>query len=199
MNMRFFLGICAAIVLASLHLAVAYAILHPKVSPEYARHFVARTSSDWHVTHYHSTPEDGIEFSRRGWPDFVKSSYGISADSSSGRWTDTRLGLNAGFEFDQPFQGRQCVVLSAMPSDAMRGHSAKLAFGTEEVVINFGRERGFRPYFVDFDLPSPATKLSFKFPRAFPRLAADNPRQYGIGLERLQIVAQPCALVAAVR
>ena len=84
-------------------------MLHPKVTREYRAYYIDRTSQDWRVKKYYSTPENGIDLAKPGWPDFVAYSFGIARDTSVGAWTDTRLGLKAGFELNQPFTGHVCV------------------------------------------------------------------------------------------
>ena len=71
-------GIIAVVALVALHLTALFALLHPKVSREYRAFYMDRVSSDWHAKHYESTPEQGIDFSTVGWPDFVEYSFGIS-------------------------------------------------------------------------------------------------------------------------
>jgi hypothetical protein len=192
-RMRLATNIIALAALASIHLAALSALLNPRVSREYKAYYIDKTSLDWHVQHYHSTPEEGIEFSRPGWPDFVEYSFGISKPENFGRWTDTRLGLRAGFEFNRSFNGTVCVVLNAVPSDAMRDRHVTLAFGDHEKDIFFGQDHISRPYVIEFALSSSAERLELRFPAPLPRASQANRRQVGVGLQTMRIFSEPCS------
>jgi Domain of unknown function (DUF7024) len=191
--MRFAIGIIAVLALVGLHLAALFALLHPKISPEYKAFYVDRVTTDWHVQYYRSTPEDGIDFTRAGWPDFVKKSFGISTRDTFGRWTDTRLGLTSGFEFNRVFSGPLCVAISAKPSDSMRSRPVTLAFGDQKRDITLGKDNDIRNYAIDFQLPSPSNRLEIIFPGRLPRASRTDPRQAGVGLNRIRIFSQSCS------
>ena len=191
--MRFAFGILVVVALIGLHLAALFALLHPHVSPEYRAYYMDRVSTDWHVQQYPATPEQGIDLARPGWPEFVRSSFGISKQQSFGRWTDTQLGPQAGFEFNRSFTGPVCVVFNAKPSDSVRLHHVALKFGDQEKDIYFGQDQEIRPYLVDFDLPAPATRLALLFPRPLPRTSYSDPRQMGVGITRIRIFSQRCS------
>jgi hypothetical protein len=195
--MRIAFGIIVLIALLGLHLAALYALLHPKVSREYRAHYIDRISSDWRAQHYHSTPEEGIDLARQGWPDFVEYSFGVLSPGPFGRWTDTRMGLKSGFHFNRTFSGPVCVVLDAMPSDSMRSQQVTLAFGDQEKEFSFGRDEKIRPYLVDFGLPRPETVLALRFPKPLPRASPGNPHQVGVALNRIRIFSQPCSAIAS--
>lgn len=193
--MRLSLIILVAIALIGLHLAAFWAVLHPKVTREYRAYYMDRTSRDWRVKRYHSTPEEGIDLTKGGWPDFVAYSFGIARDPTVGAWTDTRLGLKAGFEFNQPFTGQVCVILNATPSSSMTNSHLLLAFGDQQKEIAFGTDQSVRPYAVEFELPHPATRLQLLFPKPLPRMAHTDARQLGVGLSRIRFLSQACSAV----
>jgi hypothetical protein len=194
--MRTSLGVVLVIALLGLHLAAFYAMLHPKVSREYRAYYIEKTSTDWHVKHYHSTPEDGIDLSKSGWPDFVEQSYGILIPESFGRWTDTRMGLRSGFRFNQQFSGTVCVEIKAMPSNSMRSQRVTLAFGDQGKDISLGPDEKIQAYLVDFELPHAADTLELRFSKALPRASHSNPRQVGVALNRVRILSKPCSMAA---
>lgn len=194
--MRLAIGITAVVTLAGLHLAALYALLHPKVSREYRAHYIDKVTMDWHPQHYPSTPEEGIDLSKPGWPDFVEYSFGISNAEKFGSWTDTRMGLKSGFEFNRSFIGPVCVVLNAMPADSMRSRRVPLEFGDQQKEIAFEQDQSIRSYFADFDLTSPATRLALHFPKPLPSGSHENPRQVGVALNRIRIFSQPCAALS---
>ena len=76
------------VLLLGVELTAVYAVLHPKVSPEYKAYYIDRTTSDWRPPHYRASPDQGIAFLREGWPDFVSSTAGFSRFEEWGRWTD---------------------------------------------------------------------------------------------------------------
>jgi hypothetical protein len=191
--MRLAIGIIAIVGLVALHLAALFALLHPNVSREYRAHYMERTSTDWHVQHYPSTPEEGIDLARPGWPDFVEYSYGISKVVGEGRWTDTQLGLRSGFQLKRSFSGPACVVLNATPLDSARVQDVTLAFGDQTKKISFAQSREFQPYEVDFNLTRPASRLELRFPKPLPRVDRNNPRQFGVELNKVQIFSQSCS------
>jgi hypothetical protein len=174
------------------HLAALYAILHPHVSRRYRAYFIDRTSSDWAITQYHSTPEEGIVLSRAGLPDFVDYSYGISVAENWGRWTDTSLGLRAGFQLKESFSGPVCVAFEAGVTPAMLGRQVVLEFGDQRKPMVFGRNE-LHPYAVDFDLDKPADSFEFLFPDHMPPASEADGRQLGIGLARVRILSHACA------
>jgi hypothetical protein len=197
--MRLSLMILVTVVLIGLHLAVCWAVLHPKVTREYKAYYIDRTSRDWRVTKYHSTPEDGIDLTKPGWPEFVAYSFGLARDASVGAWTDTRLGLKAGFEFNQPFAGQVCVLLNAIPSSSMTNRRVPLVFGDQQQEIAFGADQSVRLYAIHFELPHPATRLQLLFPKPLPRMGHTDARQLGVGLARIRLLPQPCSGVSDLR
>jgi len=192
--MRVALGILTVALLSGLHLAVLFALLHPQVSREYRAHYIDRTSSDWDTQHYFATPQVGIDLTRPGWPSFVDYSFGISRSQSFGRWTDTQLGLEAGFQFNRSFSGPVCLLLNAMPSDIMRGRSLTLVFGMQEKAILLSPDGKMRTYITQFDLPSPSTRLELRFTNRLPKVNDPSPRELGVELETLRIQELRCPI-----
>jgi hypothetical protein len=192
---RLILSIIASIVLIGLHLAAFFALGHPTVTREYRSHYVDQTSQDWRIKHYLSTPEQGIDMSKPGWPDFVTYSFGISRDRNLDSWTDTRRGLKAGFEFNRAFSGQVCVVLNATPSDALRNRAVTIAFGDQRRDVHFGQEQTAQAITIEFALPKPSTRFELLFPKRFPRVGHTDSRQLGMSLNRIRFFSQPCTVV----
>jgi hypothetical protein len=192
---RLILSISALIALVSLHLAAFSALLHPKVSREYRSYYIDQTSQDWRVKHYPSTPEEGIDLTKPGWPDFVAYSFGISRSDNLGSWTDTRRSLKAGFEFNQSFSGPMCVVFNAAPSKALLERRITIAFGDQRSQIQLGRDETVQQYAVEFELPRPTARLELLFPKRLPRVGHTDSRQLGIGLTKIRFFSQPCIAV----
>lgn len=194
--MRLSLLILVAIALTGLHLAAFWAVLHPRVTREYRAYYIDRTSRDWRVKKYPATPEEGIDLTKEGWPDFVAYSFGLARDPSIGAWTDTRLGLKAGFEFNQPFTGHVCVIVDAMPSSSIENRRVPLALGDQQKDISFGTDQTVRPYPIDFELDRPATRLQLLFSKPLPRMGHTDARQLGVALSRIRFRPQACSAVS---
>ena len=193
--MRLTLGLIAIVALAGLHIAALFALLHPRVSREYRAYYVDKVSTDWRVQRYQSSVEEGIDFVKPGWPYFVDYSFGILGVEPTGRWTDTRLGLRAGFEFVHSFSGPMCVVVDASPFDSMRSRKVGVAFGDQKKEISFGPDESPHMFLIDFDLPSPTNTLALVLPRPLPRASHNNPRQPGVLLKRIRMFSQSCSAV----
>lgn len=58
---------------------------------------------------------DGIDFTRRTWPEFVRDVQGISGPEPWGRWSDASLAQGVRFDFFSPLPVRFTLVLSAQP------------------------------------------------------------------------------------
>jgi hypothetical protein len=177
-------------------MAALWALLHPNVSREYRAHYIERSSSDWRVQRYSATPEEGIEFSRKEWPDFVEFSFGITPPDSFGRWTDTRMALQSGFKFNRNFEGSSCVVIDAKPSASMRLRRVAVAFGNQEKEISFGQEQATRRYLVDFELNQPADTFELRFPKALPAIGHGDTRQLGVGLSKIRFFPMACSEIS---
>lgn len=70
---------------------------------------------DKHGPRYEAKLSDGIDFSRRAWPNFVKDVHGLSEREPWGRWSDARLEPGVKFDFINPLPDRFTLVLSARP------------------------------------------------------------------------------------
>ncbi|PIF93508.1 phosphoglycerol transferase [Acidovorax sp. 62] len=58
---------------------------------------------------------DGIDFTRRNWPEFVRDVAGVSVPEPWGRWSDANLAPGVRFDFFSPLPERFTLVLSARP------------------------------------------------------------------------------------
>ena len=192
--MRTTLRILLVIALLGLHLSVLYAILHPKVSPEYKAYFIDRTSRDWRPQHYHVLPQEGIDLSREGLPDFVDQSYGISVRESFGRWTDTAMGLHAGFRLNRSFTGPVCLKMRLGASRPMLNQHVVVRFGDQQKDLLID-QTSLQDFALDYEESSPAHVLEFVFPKELPEASANDRRRAGLGIARIGIFPKACAAV----
>lgn len=70
---------------------------------------------DKHGPRYEAILSDGIDFTRRVWPNFIKDVHGLSERESWGRWSDARLEPGVKFDFINPLPDQFTLVLSARP------------------------------------------------------------------------------------
>lgn len=64
---------------------------------------------------YAASFSEGIDFTRRNWPEFVRDVEGVSGPEPWGRWSDANLGQGVRFDFFSPLPARFTLVLSAQP------------------------------------------------------------------------------------
>ncbi len=189
--MRTLVRILLVIALLVLHVSVLYAVLHPKVSREYRAYFIDKTSRDWKVERYHATPQEGIDLAHEGLPDFVDYSYGISWKESVGRWTDTNMGLRAGFRFKPPLQGPACLQLRLGSAAPMLNQNITVRFGEEQKEEKIVQQE-VRDYQLDFEKSGPVEEVELVFPKDLPRAGADDGRHVGLYIAGVQVLPQGC-------
>lgn len=180
----------------SLELYVAYAALHPRVSPEYRAFFIDHTTKDWKTPHYPATPEQGITFSKVGWPEFVRYGSGFSSREDWGRWSDAEMSPAAALTFNRPFSGPLCIEFSAHPSAAELGKQMTVALGQSASVVTLSNP-DFTTYRISFDDAQPASTLEFRFSGAVPPNekfypASRDSRRLGIGVAWLRMLPGVC-------
>jgi hypothetical protein len=90
---KFNLMIC--LILSLLYGCIVFVAFSPSVSEEYRAYYIDRTITDWKFPQYQATEEEGIDFYRLGWPNFIRFTAGISYREAWGRWADARLAPNA--------------------------------------------------------------------------------------------------------
>ena len=96
------------------YLWLLFIAFHPKVTEEYKAYYIDKSTADWKPKHYVAAFEDGIDFSRDGWPTFVKSAYGFSLNETWGRWSDAKLLPAAKIVFAQALTGYVCLELTTI-------------------------------------------------------------------------------------
>ena len=194
--MRTLLRIIVVVVVLSLELYAVYAVLHPRVSPEYRAYYIDHTTRDWHVPRYAATPEEGIAFGKEGWPSFVDSAEGFSTPEDWGRWTDAELVPRAKIAMNQQFSGPLCLEFAAHPAGPEIGQKLAVALGpnVREVALS---QPNYAVYHVSFDRAQPSHTLEFRLSKIPPpnseifRGSPDG-RRLGIALFWLKILPGTC-------
>jgi hypothetical protein len=188
--------ILVIIVLLSLELYAVYAVLHPRVSPEYRAHFIDHFTNDWHAPPYPATPEEGISFGKEGWPGFVKSAEGFALPEGWGRWTDAVLTPTAKITMNRQFSGPLCIQFGGHPSDAELGQTLQLALGQNVADIKLS-QTDYAIYRVSFDQAKPADTLEFRLSKLPPPIndtfrRSPDGRRLGMALFWLKILPDAC-------
>jgi len=180
----------------SVELYSGYAVLHPRVSPNYRAYYIDRKTDDWEPPHYSATPEQGIVFARSGWPQFVRNSSGFADPGSDGRWTDADRAQVPTLFMNQSFQGPLCIEMKLQPSPAERGHRIQIALGPEARDLWLS-DPAPAEYRVSFDPIQPANALQFRFDGPIPRVEDVTPgihdsRRLGLQIFTLRILSLSC-------
>ncbi len=194
--MKAALLIFGILVLLSIELYAAYAVLHPHVSAGYRAYFIDRTTLDWCPRHYAATPEQGIIFGKPCWPEFVDTALGFSHQEDWGRWTDANMNPAPTILLDRKFSGPLCVEIVAHPSPAEHGKKVVVALGdsTGEIVL---ADPQFATYRVSFPDATPADTLQLRFAEKVPRdqevsPGSQDPRALGMAMASLKILPHAC-------
>ncbi len=182
--------------LAGVYLVTIFAVLHPRVSPAYAAFYIARTSSDWAPVRYAGTSQEGITFSRRGLPEWVESTRGLSVRDDWGRWTDEDLGDVAGLALTRPLSGDLCVDFTARAVPWIVGQTFVVQVGNEKQPLRIATP-DLTEYRAQFTNLQAAGELDILTPPGLPRVRTQAPnnndmRRLGLNLATLRIVPGSC-------
>jgi hypothetical protein len=182
------------VALMAIYVAVLFELLHPHVSEAYRDFYIERTSTDWkdRFVHYPATPEQGITFSKAGFPTWVDHTFGLSWREDWGRWTDGNVGHTAGLVFTSTFTGPSCLHLTSRPVSPLVNKGVAIRFGKQTEMLRF-TSRDFAQYHIDFPSPEEADRLEFLLPKVGPASSADR-RHLGMGLVSLSISTGTCPL-----
>lgn len=136
---------------------------------------------------YSSTPSEGIVFSQKGKPEFVKRMVGLAGAESWGRWSDQDSVL---IEFSQPLPPQPYIIkLVAKGFGPNIGAKTKIIAGstTFDVVLKVTPET----YIFTVDQKSPLTQIEIVPPLPTSPNALDlnnlDSRRLGVGLIKLNI------------
>jgi hypothetical protein len=114
--------VVSGIILCVFYSCVAYVATAPKVTEEFRAYYIKKNTLEWRPQRYQATISDGFDFSRDGYPDFVRLTSGISGREDWGRWTDANLDPKAKIVFSNPIRGVICLELRVKPAKAQLGN-----------------------------------------------------------------------------
>jgi phosphoglycerol transferase len=139
------------------------------------------------VPAYHATLEEGIAFTRPGYPDFVAKVEGISIAEPFGHWTD---GPVAAIEFKEPLPKQFDLVLLGAAYGPNIGQPVKVTIGSasQSVVFDADLTNGAQTRRLAFNLDTPAKRIEFLIPHPTQPSNGDV-RKLGIAMVDLKIEA----------
>jgi hypothetical protein len=135
---------------------------------------------------YEATLAEGIQFSREGYPRFVREAKGVSGREDFGRWTD---GAEASFAFADPLPTKFTLNI-----DTVRSYGPNAGKRLRVKAGDWSAEVGLEPgpqtlrFSVTSSTAPQAIQLSIPAPTS-PKQAGegDDPRMLGIALKRMSI------------
>ncbi|MCE7505325.1 hypothetical protein LZG75_03645 [Polynucleobacter sp. IMCC30063] len=144
---------------------------------------------------YSASLKEGIDFTRSGYPAFIKQVTGISFHENWGRWTDERGAGKVIFTFTEPLPDRFTLVISAKAYGPNAAAPTLIRIGDVTQNLTISNTSTFETYRIPFVLNQPSSTIAITPPKpTAPPLTDPNysdRRRLGIGLESMQIVLMP--------
>lgn len=173
-------------------------MLYPHVSPAYKAYFISRISSEWEDASYPGTPDQGIDFSRNGVPDWVQFTFGLSTPEGWGRWTDQNLDSTAGLVFSRNFSGQLCLDFAARAVPWVVGKTLTVRMAGQKHQMHIAAT-DLTQYQVQFTNLPPTDRLEFLLPEKLPRVvdvtpSDEDPRRLALNLATLRILPGACSV-----
>lgn len=139
------------------------------------------------IESYSATLNEGIDFTKHGYPTFIAEVTGMSAYEPWGRWTD---GAKAVFRFNQQLPKRFTLVIQANVFGPNIGQAVKIKVGVMQQEFKVSQQGEIQR--LDFTLPESTDTIALIIPKpTSPKdlQIGEDPRQLGLGLIKLQIQA----------
>lgn len=132
---------------------------------------------------YHATLEEGIDFKKPGYPDFIAEVTGVSGREDWGRWTD---GPTATFKFKDPLPKKFTLLVEAGTIGDNLGKPIKFRVGSVEKEAVFKVDIGNpRIATLHFNSEEPGNTLIIIIPS--PSKSPTDDRKLGLGLTTMKI------------
>ncbi len=139
---------------------------------------------------YPASLAEGIDFTRRGWPEFIRDVNGLSGPEPWGRWSDANLWPTVRFDLFTPLPQKFTLVLTVQPFGPNTDQELLIKIGTHvhrlripsgyselRVPVSLADEQ---VYFIELTPPIPTSPQQL-------RISSDS-RKLGIGFVELRIV-----------
>ena len=108
---------------------------------------------------YAATLSEGMNFARRGLPNFLASVTGLSTREKWGRWSDADVAPTVTFTFKQPLPKKFTLILSALCTTENENLPIKVLAGTVEKDVLLTSSSKVQRHELSFDLQEPVTTL----------------------------------------
>lgn len=134
---------------------------------------------------YHATSDQGIDFSRKEWPDFIADASGISEPESWGRWSNKK---SVNFKLEQPLTNSIEIEFKAVGFGPNVNNTSQLKVGDQ--TIDFTLQPEVKTYRFQLTLAKPVDTLTFIPYKAVSPASLginDDSRKLGIGFVELKI------------
>jgi hypothetical protein len=138
---------------------------------------------------YSASLDQGIDFSRPSYPEFLKYVSGMAQREEWGRWTDSNQGALTLFGFTKPLPARFTLELKAASYAPNISKFTRIRVGSQEKTIIVDGKANI--YSIDFDNPGGVDAIEIAAPHSKPSKgvpsSAGDTRNIGIGLVHLRI------------
>lgn len=152
---------------------------------------VAKTGavdSDAVAPPYEATLEQGIDFSKTGYPSFLAGMSGVSRAETWGRWTDAKLGAEAKFSFKQALPQQFKLVLEVKDFFGINaGQNIVVRAGRQQQQFMFNSADKMQHVELMFSDVGTANTIEIIAPKHAEPTPADS-RMMGVGLVSLKII-----------
>ena len=111
---------------------------------------------------YQATLAEGIDFSREGWPAFVKEIKGVSGVEPWGRWSDAKINKFVEVEFVKPLPTSFVLILRAQPFGRNVGVPVQIKIGDYSGTVVFSG--GVEEKRIEVVTKTPASKIQISPP-----------------------------------
>ena len=136
------------------------------------------------VVPYHATLEEGIDFRKPGYPDFIVEVSGVADQEEFGRWTD---GKTATFKFKDALPKKFTLLVEGGAYEDNQGKPIKFRVGSVEKECIFKGDpfTGSRVATLHFNSADPGNTLVITIPS--PKKAPTDSRNLGVGLITMKV------------
>ena len=136
---------------------------------------------------YEATLEQGIDFSKTGYPSFLKDMSGLSAAETWGRWSDANLGAAVQFQFKDPLPQQFKLVMQVKDFYGVNaGQMIVVRVGKTEQQFMFDSADKIQHVELTFANVGAANTIEIIVPKHSEPTATDA-RKMGVGLVSLKI------------
>jgi hypothetical protein len=138
---------------------------------------------------YSASLDQGIDFFRPSYPEFLKYVSGVAQREDWGRWTDSNQGAVTLFGFTKPLPARFTLELKAAPYAPNISKPTRIRIGSQEKTIIVDGKTNI--YSLEFENPGGVDVIEIAAPHSKPSKSAPSSsadsRDIGIGLIHLKI------------